>query len=187
MKDFSPLDPHIRLFGDINADMFNRFTDQFNEARKAVPAQQPVVLELTTTGGEAETARRIACDLRLFQLGGRQVRFLGKSAVYSAGITIMSAFKPEHRALTAKTELLIHERRTDKTLELKGALRANMALLRDVLAEMESGTRLERDGFTDLVAGSKLTLDDLMKKVLHADLYMSAEEALEQGLVHAVI
>ena len=46
-----------------------------------------------------------------------------------------------------------------------GALRASLAQVRDVLAELESGQRLERDNFADLVCGSDLGLEDLMGKV----------------------
>lgn len=188
MTDLPLLDPHIRLFGTLDDDMYASFHDQLAQARKDVPRDQPMLLELTTTGGDAETARRIALDITLVrEREQRRIVFLGKSFVYSAGITIMGAFPCEARYLTRDTELLIHERRLEKTLQLSGALRSNLAMLHDAIAEIESGQRLEREGFAQLVAGTQLSVDDLLEKVLEADWYLPAAEARKVGLVHAVI
>ena len=64
--------------------------------------------------------------------------FLGKSVVYSAGISIMSGLPVERRYLARDCMLLIHERRLDKTLQLKGAMRGMQVLVQDTLAEIES-------------------------------------------------
>ncbi len=182
------LDPHIRLFGNVDDAMFQSFLEQMNRSRKEVPSYQPLLVELTTTGGDAETARRIASDIRLLrELESRTIRFLGKGFVYSAGITIMAAFPREDRWLTRGTELLIHERRLERTVQLSGALRTNMAKLRDLMAELESGRRLEMAGFRELAAGTPMTADGILEKVLHADWYLSADQAFEAGLVRGVV
>jgi ATP-dependent Clp protease, protease subunit len=181
------LDPDIRLFGAVDDAMFESFTRQLNEARKR-PADQVVLVELTTTGGDAETGRRIAADIALCRREeGRVFAFLGKSSVYSAGITIMSAFPPEQRWLTDCTELLIHERRITRTVELSGALRANRDVLQDEIAEIDSGVRLERAGFEQLVKGTPLGLDALIERVNEADWYLSAAEAHRIGLVRHLV
>jgi ATP-dependent Clp protease, protease subunit len=188
MTDLPWLDPHIRLFGTLDDDMYASFRDQLAQARKDVARDQPMLLELSTTGGDAETARRMALDLTLVrEREQRRIVFVGKSFVYSAGITIMGAFACKDRYLTRDTELLIHERRLERTLQLSGALRSNLALLRDAIAEIESGQRLEREGFAQLVAGSQLDVDQLLEKVLDADWYLNAAEAKKVGLVHAVL
>ncbi|MBI2772479.1 MAG: ATP-dependent Clp protease proteolytic subunit [Burkholderiales bacterium] len=182
------LDANVRLYGSVDDDMFRSFLDQVASARKSLGDGQPVILELTTTGGDAETARRMATDLRMLRdYDGRKLLFIGKSAVYSAGITLMSAFKPHERFLTRHTELLIHERRVERSIQLSGALRSNMPMLRDAMAELESGSRLERKGFEQLVEGSKLSTDELLAKVMEADWYLGATEAKELGLVHDIL
>jgi ATP-dependent protease ClpP protease subunit len=182
------LDAHIRLNGGVDDNMFSSFLDQLSAARKTVAPPDPIVVELTTVGGDAETARRIATDLRLLRdYEDRKLLFIGKGAVYSAGITIMAAFKPHERFLSRHTELLIHERRLERTLELSGALRSNVAMLRDTLAELDSGIKLECEGFRQLVEGTKLSFDQLMEKVMQADWYVGATEARELGLVHDVL
>jgi ATP-dependent protease ClpP protease subunit len=186
--DLPFLDPHIRLFGPVDQDLYTSFIEQLDKARKTVDRGGPILLELTTTGGEAETARRMALDIALVrERQQRELFFLGKSFVYSAGITVMAAFPVQARLLTRDTELLIHERRIEETVHLNGGLRCGLCMLRDKMAELESGRRLEKEGFEQLVAGSRMTLEDLMKKVDHADWYVPAGEAKDRGLVHEVI
>ncbi len=115
------------------------------------------------------------------------VYFLGKTFVFSAGITIMSAFPRSQRFVTGDCELLIHERKMKKDLHLEGALRGCMSAVNDVLAEIESGQRLEREGFAQLAEGSTLSATDIGNKVYNKDWYLTAQEALDLGLVQGVV
>jgi ATP-dependent protease ClpP protease subunit len=178
------LPPAIRLFGKVDDAMLTKLLEQLAASHEQ---PGPVVLELTTAGGDADTARRMALEIRLARQAGRDLRFLGKTFVYSAGVTVMTAFPPEHRALSADTVLLLHERHMKKDIHFDGALRASLALARNVLAEIETGQRLEREGFEQLVAGTRLPIDGLMAKVMHQDWYVSAAEALELGLVSRLV
>ena len=56
-----------------------------------------------------------------------------------------------------------------KELHLESALRGCLSAVNDVLAEIESGQRLERDGFQELVQGTSLSLDDVFAKVCNKD------------------
>jgi len=176
---------HIRLTGTIDDGTLDRFTGQLEAARKQ---DGPLLLELTTTGGDADIGRRIAGDI-VFEreYHGRDLVFLGKAAVYSAGVTILSAFPPGRRYLTAGTSLLVHERRMEKTLDLNGAMRANLALVNDTLAEIEAAMAIERRDFARLVEGTELTLDTLLDKVLARDWYLDETEALRLGLIAGVV
>ena len=186
-QKIDPLAADVKLFGDVDDDMFASFSQQLAKARQR-DDDKSLLVALTTTGGDAETGRRIAEDIRLCrELDGRALQFVGIASVYSAGITIMSAFKPGERYLTKGTELLIHERRIERTVTLTGALRSNVGVLRDELAALESGQRLEREGFEMLVAGTPLTADDVLEKVMETDWYLTAEEAVKAGLVKGVI
>jgi ATP-dependent Clp protease protease subunit len=179
------LTPDIRLHGTIDDKTLDSFQEQLEAARQK---DGPILLELTTSGGEADIGRRIARDIVLErEHGGRDMVILGKSAVYSAGITILGAFLPERRFVTADTLLLIHERRMEKTMELKGAMRANRAIVNDVLAEIDSAMAVERDDFAQLVAGTGLTVDALLERVLARDWYLFAKEALQLRLVAALV
>lgn len=175
--------PDIRLFGAVNASMLAEFFRQ----QSAVPDGKALVFELSTSGGEADTGRRIAEELRLWQEEGREIFFLGKTHVFSAGVTIMAAVPPDHRFLTLDTELLIHERRMKQDVVLDGALRGCRSTVQNLIAEIESGQRLEYDDFTKLVDGTRITLEQLAEKVMDRDWYLSAKEAQELGLIASVV
>lgn len=176
--------PDIRLFGKVDEHMLSEFFRQQAE----VADDKPLLVELSTSGGNADVGRRIAQEIRLWQdKQGREVYFFGKSYVFSAGITIMSALPRERRFLSADCELLIHERKMKKDLHLEGALRGCLSAVNDVLAEIESGQRLERQGFVQLVQGSTLSVQDVENKVLNKDWYLSADEALEAGLIGGIV
>lgn len=175
--------PDIRLFGAVNPGMLAEFFRQ----QAMVADNKALVFELSTSGGEADTGRRIADELRLWQEEGRELFFLGKTHVYSAGVTIMSAFPPNHRYLTVDTELLIHERRMQQEVKLDGALRGCRSTVQNLLAEIESGQRLEYIDFSTLVKGTRLSLDVLSNKVMDSDWYLSAEEAKKLGLIAGVV
>lgn len=176
------LKPDIRLLGSVDEPMIQNFLDQIGK----LEGDGPVVLELSSTGGEADSARRLAQEVRM--LGDeREVFFLGKTYVYSAGITVMAAVPASHRFLTRDTVLLIHERRMNRTVQLSGALRSAIAVTQDLLAELQIGEKLERRGFEQLVAGSNLSCENLLQRVLHKDWYLTAEEALELKLVAGLV
>lgn len=177
------LSPDIRLFGNINEAMLSEFFRQQAETK----AQGPVVFELSTSGGDAEAGRRIAEELRLWQESDREIYFLGKTYVFSAGVTIMGSIPWHRRFLTQDTEVLIHERKMTKTITLDGALRSCRAKVNDVLAEIESGQRLQSESFAKLVEGSKLTAEEVEKHVLEKDWYLTARQAMELGLVAGVV
>ncbi|MGI4779467.1 MAG: ATP-dependent Clp protease proteolytic subunit [Janthinobacterium lividum] len=177
--------PAIRLHGKVDDAMLDSFMQQMVTA---VDHTGPILLELTTTGGDAELGRRIATDLMLARDRlGLDIVFLGKSVVYSAGVSIMSGFRPEKRFLTKDCMLLIHERRLNKTLELKGAMRGMEALVKDVLAEIESALQMERTAFEYLVAGTDVTLDELMGEIKTSDWYLTDKQALERKLIAGIL
>jgi ATP-dependent protease ClpP protease subunit len=177
------LEPDIRLFGSIDEGLLQRFLDQ---SAKLPSGDGPVVIELSTVGGEADTARRLAQEVRMLR-ESREVFFLGKTYVYSAGITMMAAVPASNRFLTRDTVLLVHERRIERTVQLSGALRSAMAVAQDLLAELEMGHQLECRGFEELVNGSRLTADALLQRVMKKDWYMPAEEALSLGMVAGLV
>jgi ATP-dependent protease ClpP protease subunit len=178
-------EPNVRIFGAIQNGTFWDFMDQVAKVRET--ADDAVVLELNTQGGDADVARRIALELRLCrEWHNRKTFIIGKSFVYSAGITIFGAVPRENRYLTEDTYLLIHERRLDSTLELKGPVRSNIQILREQLATMETAEAIEREGFADFCEGSNMSLDELYKRATN-NFYLTAQEALEHRLVAGIV
>jgi hypothetical protein len=75
----------------INDQLFLDFMKQLGDVRAN---NEDLILELMTQGGDADTARRIALEIRVFQIySGKNAYAVGKTAVMSAGTTIFSAFE----------------------------------------------------------------------------------------------
>ncbi len=175
--------PHIQLHGTVDDMMYARFKTQLAEA----PTDGPLIVSITTLGGDPEMGRAMGDDIRLLRdYTGRETLFLGKVAVYSAGATFMSAFPNNSRFLTRGTRLMLHERLMSSTIQLSGPLSTLPSVLKAKLHEIEHSIMIQEEGFGDIVAGSKVTLDDLRARAT-SNWYIEAEEARDLGLVLDVI
>jgi len=175
--------PHIQLYGTVDEAMYTSFKQQYADA----PTEGPLVVSITTLGGDPEMARAMVDSIRLLRdYTGREALFLGKVAVYSAGATFMSAFPVHSRFLTKHTRLMIHERSMQSTIQLNGPLNTLSYTLRAKLNEIEDSIRIQDEGFRDIVAGSKVAFEDLKERAPN-NWYIEAEEALSLGLVLDVI
>jgi ATP-dependent protease ClpP protease subunit len=176
--------PQVQLAGTVDYDMYNAFKGQ---VIGAAGGDGPLVFSITTLGGDPEVARAMGDDVRLIrEYTGRETLFLGKVAVYSAGATFMSAFPTDKRFLTRDTRLMLHERLMNATVNLSGPLSTLPATLQAKLAEIEHSIKIQDEGFRDIVAGSKVTLDELKERA-PSNWYIDAEEARDLGLVLDVI
>jgi ATP-dependent protease ClpP protease subunit len=175
--------PHVRLSGTIDQQMYERFTEQL----AAAPGTGPIVVALTTLGGDPEVARTMGEDIRLMRAyRDRDFLFLGKVAVYSAGATLMSFFPRQNRFLTRGTRIMIHERIITRTINLEGPLRSCVATLKAALHEIEHSIRIEEEGFQALVEESGIAFHTLRERAPE-NWYIEAEEARDLGLVLDVI
>lgn len=174
--------PQLRLVGSVDEAMYAEFRNQLS----AAPEEGPLVIALTTLGGNPEMARAMADDVRLLREAGRTIYFLGKSAVYSAGVTFMAGFPVKCRFLTKNSTLLVHERQISKTISLSGPLKSCTAQLKAALNEIEQSIAIEETGFRELIEGSDVDFDDLREKAPD-NWYISGEEARERGLIADII
>src|SRR6202047_5487782 len=95
----------------------------FDQLLPVLEVEGSILAQLYTDGGDAEIGRRLAEEVRLLRLEhGRDVWFLGKTLVASAGVTVMAAFPKDKRWLTRDAALLIHGRRMGKALQFEGPL-----------------------------------------------------------------
>jgi len=175
--------PHIQLHGPVDDMMYSNFKLQLANA----PTEGPIVLSITTLGGDPEMARAMGDNIRLLrEYTGRETLFVGKVAVYSAGATLMSAFPVQHRFLTHGTRLMIHERLMQSTVQLSGPLSTLPNVLKAKLHEIEHSIMIQDEGFRGIVAGSRVSIEELKEKA-PANWYIEAEEARDLGLVLDVI
>jgi ATP-dependent protease ClpP protease subunit len=176
--------PNISINGLITDDTLTFFLGRLETIRSA---GEDMIMELNTDGGDADVARRIALEIRLFlRHSGRKACCVGKTKVYSAGVTILAAFPRECRFLTDDAVLLVHERRLDENIALKGPLKSCIQIVKEQLAMLETAERLELDGFRELVGGSSLPTDELYDRATK-NCYIHAEEALADGLIGAIV
>lgn len=174
--------PKLRLIGSMDEAMYAEFRNQLN----AAPEEGPLVIALTTLGGNPEVARAMADDVRLLRDAGRAIYFLGKSAVYSAGATFMAGFPVKRRFLTRDTSMLLHERQISKTIQLNGPLKSCIYQLQAALSEIEHSIEIEEAGFRAIVEGSDVAFEELRDKA-PGNWYLSCEEAEQRGLIAGVI
>lgn len=175
--------PHINLSGSVDQEMYKSFRQQL----AAAPKDGPLVVAISTLGGDPEVARLMGDELRLIrEYSGREMLFLGKVAVYSAGATFMASFPVDKRFLTRGSRLMLHERQMTASVELSGPLKMQVANLKAKLHEIEESVRIEEEGFRAIVAGSRVPFEEVCKRA-PANWYIEAEEARDLGLVLDVI
>lgn len=175
--------PHVQLHGTVDGQMYDNFKSQLGNA----PVDGPLVVSLTTLGGDPEMGRAMGDDIRLLRTYyGRETLFLGKVAVYSAGATFMSAFPVDKRFLTRGSRLMVHERQMQSTLHLNGPLNTLRYNLEAKLAEIADSIRIQDEGFRAVVEGSGVSFEQLKERAASV-WYIEAEEARDLGLVLDVI
>jgi len=90
--------PTVRLSGSIDEAAAALFLSQ---VLPVLDVPGSIVVELFGSGGYAEVGRRLAQEVRLLrQAHNRDMRFLGKTLVASAAVTIMAGFPRDRRWLT---------------------------------------------------------------------------------------
>jgi hypothetical protein len=178
------LAPAISLAGVVDYAMYQSFRDQLSRA----PEKGLVVTELSTLGGDPEVARMMGEDVRYHSdlEPDRHFVFLGKAAIYSAGTTFMSFFARDNRYLTRGTRLMIHERKLSKTLQIDGPLTTCVATVKATLNEIEASIAIQNEGFENLIAGSNVTMEQVLQRS-PCNWYIESQEALSLGLIRGVL
>ncbi len=181
-RDFQS--PAVLLSGIVDHDMYKAFRSQLDAALD----RQLVVVELSTLGGDPEVARMMGEDIRFRSemYPDRRFVFLGKAAVYSAGVTFMSFFAQENRYVTRGSRLMIHERKLSKILNIDGPLTTCLASVEATLNEIKCSIAIQNEGFANLVRGSQVAIEDLLLKA-PSNWYLEAQEAHQLGLIQAVV
>jgi len=176
--------PAVALSGVVDYNMYVSFRQQFDNASNL----ELVVIELATLGGDPEVARMMGEDVRFASEmePARRFVFLGKAAIYSAGTTFMSFFARENRYLTRGSRLMIHERKLSKQLMIDGPLTTCLATVQATLNEIECSIAIQNEGFQNLVLGSSVALDEVLKRA-PSNWYLEAQEAKRLGLIEAVL
>ena len=81
---------------------------------------------------------------------------------------------------------MIHERKMCATVTLDGPLTTLIPTLEAKLNEIKASIDIQNEGFQNLVAGSQVTMDEVLKRA-PSNWYIEAQEAKTLGLVEDVI
>ena len=174
----------VSLFGELTEERGRDFLEQLRGLR---PDGADAVVEVTTIGGDAEVARRLVLEIELVRKRlHRRLVFVGKTQVYSAGITLMAAFPRADRYLSRDCVILIHCRQLDKTIEISGPMRSSLLQVKALVEQIETGLKLEEEGFRRLLQESDIALDELLGKAVY-NWYLTAEEAQRRRLVAGLL
>ena len=177
-------EPNISINGLIDDNTVAFFLGRLEQVRSS---NQDMILEINTNGGDADAARRIALEIQLFIAhSGRGAFCVGKTNVYSAGVTIFAAFPKQARFLSQDAVLLVHERRLDSVLEQKGPLKACLQIVREQLRLLETAEVLEKESFLALIEGSSVSLEEIYDRAT-TNCYIHAEEALRLGMIAEIL
>jgi hypothetical protein len=98
----------------------------------------------------------------------------------------MSFFARENRYVRRGSRLMVHERKLSKTLTIDGPLTACLANIQGTLNEIECSIAIQNEGFANLVHGSQVSLEEVVKRA-PSNWYLEAEEAKRLGIIEAVI
>lgn len=184
MGSIPSIEVDVKLHGDVDMDMYHHFCEQLKEAEQKTG---PIILSLTTSGGEADIARRMAIEIRLLhEKKNREIYFLGKTVVHSAGVVILAAFPRKYRFVTDDTVLLIHERRLEKTVEFNGPMRNNIETAEELLAQFKNAQMLEKRDYAALAKGSFIGADEVIENAM-SNWYVTAEQALDIGFIEGIV
>ncbi len=176
--------PNVWINGAIDQTTLSTFLEKLGRVRRD---GLPLLLEVNTQGGDADIARRIANEIRFFLAERDRTGYvIGKSYVYSAGVTIFAAFPKRLRYLTDDAVPLVHERHLTKTIDLTGPIESGLQIVREQLSLLETSKELGMEGFCELVQGSDISVEDLLRHARN-NCYMRAATVEKHGLVQKVI
>lgn len=177
------LRPALSLLGSVDDAMCRELIDGLQDP----DGTGDLVIRVTTHGGDPDMARRMVLEVdHARRRLGRRLVFLGQMIVYSAGATFMAGFPPQDRYLTADTRLMIHCRQLDSDLKISGPIRASLPFVEAMLRQLQDGVKLEVENFERLIAGTDVTIDELVREALH-NWYLTADEAHRRGLVAGIV
>jgi hypothetical protein len=74
----------------------------------------------------------------------------------------------------------------DQDVTLKGPIKSCIQIVREQLALLETAEQLQIEGFTELVLGTSLSIDEICDRAAK-NCYLHAEEAVKLGLVAGIL
>jgi ATP-dependent Clp protease protease subunit len=160
----------VLVFGEIDMRLAERVTAQLTAM--AAESDKPIRLIINSPGGHVESGDTVHDMIRFC---GVEVKVIGTGWVASAGASIFLGAKKENRFCLPNTRFLLHQP--------AGGMRGQAS---DIQIEAEQIIKM-RDRVNAMIARETgQTLERILKDT-QRNYWLSAEEAIEYGLVSKII
>jgi ATP-dependent Clp protease protease subunit len=143
-------------------------------ALEADDAERPITLLLNTPGGSVSDGYALVDMLRFIQ---SPVRVVGMGVVASMGISILLSVEKPYRVCLPNTRFMLHQPR------FLGTVTGQVSDLEITASEM---VKMKNKSNEEVAAGTGQPLAKVEKDT-RRDLWLTADEALEYGLISRII
>lgn len=172
----------IGLFAEVEAEKIAEishallYLNEINQIEPDPEQRKPILFYLSTYGGNADDMFALY-DLMRVVRRETEIHTVGLGKVMSAGVLILAAGTKGHRYIGKNCRLMIHS-----------VMGGNQGNLHDMLTEMDAIENLQRM-FIECLADETNLTESNIKKMLErkVNIYLSAEEAVEYGIVDTIV
>lgn len=164
----------LYFHGDVEEDHVRYTQEYLTEAHVNAKPDAPLTLYLSSFGGCVMTGLALASTIQEIRRSGRRVNIHIQGCAMSMGSIIAQV--ADHRSIEPSAWLMIHE--------ISGSvMESKTSTMRD---EAEFMDRLEQQVFALYTARTGKPIEYWRKKMHRRDWFLTAAEALEEGLVDEV-
>jgi|GEM_PF-2739367 ATP-dependent protease ClpP protease subunit len=177
---------HIPLTGTVNHDMLGKFETAIREYLEQPEAERkPVVLTVSSSGGNTRVALSLHEQLRLFAKVA-DVSVVVAGVCMSAAVTVLLALPKSKRFSTKHSLFLVHQLQHGPLKIPPGPHRIRQIQFEETAFDQDV-TQYEYDWAVGLIARATGQKKKRIKELCDPGTIYSAQEALELGLVSAIL
>lgn len=177
---------HISLTGTVNHDMLGKFETAAQEyLEKPEDERQPVVLTVSSSGGNTRVALALYEQLRLFAKVA-DVSGVVAGVCMSAAVTVLLALPKDKRLSTKHSLFLIHQLQHGPLKVPRGPHRIRRIQFEETAFDQDV-TEYEYDWAVRLIARATGQKKKHIRELCDPGTIYSAKEARELGLISAII
>jgi len=179
-------DHRISLVGTVNHDMLGKFeTDVSEYLEQPESERKPVVLTVSSSGGNTRVALSLYEQLRLFAKVA-DVSGVVVGVCMSAAVVILLAL-PKGRRLSSKHSLFLIHQLQHSDLKVPSGSHGMRQLQFEEAAFDQDVTQFEYDWIVEVLGRATGQKKKRIKELCDPGTFCSAKEALELGLISEII
>jgi|10_taG_2_1085330.scaffolds.fasta_scaffold02458_3 ATP-dependent Clp protease protease subunit len=165
----------VGVFGDIDEERSSNTCAALITFHKM--SDQPIEIFISTNGGSADDMYAIVDTIRYLKSQDCEVHIMGIGKVMSAGVLILASGTKGNRKIGKNTRLMLHS--------LQGGTAGAFPNMKADIAMMQ---KMQNMYINSLAETTSLSYRELKKIVSRrTDTYLTAEDALEMGIVDEIL